>query len=61
MSLVRWYAGAKQPASQPPTKGGVKRLAMERFDRWPGLVRDILERTCEEDYLFNDTPHSSPL
>jgi 2-polyprenyl-6-methoxyphenol hydroxylase-like FAD-dependent oxidoreductase len=59
--LVRWYAGAPFPPERPASAAELKQSALDTFARWPAHVRDILQQTDEDDYLFNDTPHAPPL
>jgi 2-polyprenyl-6-methoxyphenol hydroxylase-like FAD-dependent oxidoreductase len=59
-TTVRWYAGAPFPDARPSSGEEAKSLALATFEGWPGRVRDVLERTPADDYLFNDTPHARP-
>jgi FAD-dependent urate hydroxylase len=59
--LVRWYAGAPFPPERPTSAAEFKQSALDSLARWPAEVVEVLHKTDEDDYPFNDTPHARPL
>jgi 2-polyprenyl-6-methoxyphenol hydroxylase-like FAD-dependent oxidoreductase len=60
-TTIRWYAGGPFPARPPETPTAAKASAVEIFGGWARPVRDTLDRTAADAYLFNDTPNARPL